>query len=221
MSVKLSRTSKLGCLSWSLQARETCPGSIGTDGELVDACRGCYATSGNYRFANVKAPRIHNREDWKRAEWVDDMVTALTRETRFRWFDSGDLYALPLAEKILQVMQRTPHVRHWLPTRMEKFPKFARVLDRMRALPNVAVRFSSDSVQGEFNAAHGSTIFDAGTKAPAGAFVCGAYTRGGQCGDCRACWNKSIPVIAYPAHGVSMAKVIRLKVAKPETRAAA
>ena len=55
--MKLSVTTKLdGIKSWSLQALETCPGSIGVDGELVDACKGCYATTGNYRFANVKAP---------------------------------------------------------------------------------------------------------------------------------------------------------------------
>jgi L-asparaginase II len=45
MQVKLSVTSKLdGIRSWSLQALETCPGSIASDGELVDACKGCYAT---------------------------------------------------------------------------------------------------------------------------------------------------------------------------------
>ncbi len=53
--VKLSVTSKLdGIRSWSLQALETCPGSLGSNGELVDACRGCYATQGNYRYPNVK-----------------------------------------------------------------------------------------------------------------------------------------------------------------------
>lgn len=65
-SPKLSKTSKLdGILSWSLGALETCPGSIAQDGGLVAACQGCYATTGNYRFANVKAPRLHNKEDWK------------------------------------------------------------------------------------------------------------------------------------------------------------
>lgn len=100
--VKLSKTSKLdGILSWSLEAIETCPGSKGVDGQLVDACKGCYATAGNYRYPNVKAPRIHNREDWKRDEWVDDMVQALDSSRYFRWFDSGDMYDIRLAEKNL------------------------------------------------------------------------------------------------------------------------
>ena len=75
--IRLSKTSKLdGIRSWSLEALDTCPGSI-ENGELVDACKGCYATTGNYRFSNVKAPRLENKEDWKRLEWVDDMVKAL------------------------------------------------------------------------------------------------------------------------------------------------
>jgi len=37
-----------------------------------------------------------------------------------------------------------------LPTRMHKFPKFAHVFSQMEALPNVKVRFSSDSIQGEY-----------------------------------------------------------------------
>ena len=88
--IKLSKPSKMPCLSWSLQALDTCPGSKKLDGSLVDACKGCYATTGNYRFPNVKAPREHNREDWKRAAWVDDMVSALDNSRYFRWFDSGD-----------------------------------------------------------------------------------------------------------------------------------
>ena len=137
--IKLSVTSKLdGIRSWSLQALDTCPGSLAGPGDLVDACRGCYATTGNYRFKNVKAPREHNKIDWQRLDWADDMVQALQNDRFFRWFDSGDMYSLGLAEKMLDVMKRTPWVKHWLPTRMHKFPKFRLVLEQMQALPNVS-----------------------------------------------------------------------------------
>ena len=148
--IKLSATSKLGCKSWSLQAGDTCPGSYGKDGALVSACAGCYAKGGNYRFDNVKAPREHNRTDWQRSEWVAEFIQELDTERYFRWFDSGDMYALGLADKIYAIMVATPWVKHWLPTRMHKFPKFAGILAKMQALPNVSVRFSSDSVTGEF-----------------------------------------------------------------------
>ena len=212
MAIRISVTSKLdGIRSWSLQAIDTCPGSVHSDGGLVDACKGCYATSGNYRYPNVKAPRIENQDDWKRAEWVDDMVRALDSDRYFRWFDSGDAYAIGLAEKILEVMRRTPWVKHWIPTRMGKFVKFHAVLEEMQALPNVSVRFSSDSVTGEYvKGMHGSTIVPSSGSVPNVA-ECKAYEHGGKCSGCRACWDKSVPVIAYVAHGRSMAKVIKLK----------
>lgn len=210
--IKLSVTSKLdGIRSWSLQAIDTCPGSIASPGELVDACKGCYATTGNYRFANVKAPREHNKQDWQRMEWVDDMVQALGNDRFFRWFDSGDMYSLALAEKILEVMQRTPWVSHWLPTRMHKFPKFRQVITAMQALPNVVVRPSSDSVVGQYTKGlHGSTIIPTIDDAKKGMSVCQAYQHEGKCSGCRACWDKSVPVIAYVAHGRSMEKVIKI-----------
>lgn len=212
MAPKISITSKLdGIRSWSLQAIDTCPGSVASPGELVDACKGCYATTGNYRYPNVKAPREFNKTDWQRLEWVDDMVAEIEKDRFFRWFDSGDVYSLALAEKMLEVMQRTPWCKHWLPTRMYKFPKFRDVLTRMQALPNVSVRFSSDSVMGEYiPGTNGSVIVpDASFKTKAQ--LCKAYEHEGKCNKCRACWDKSIPVIAYPAHGQKMGKVIMMK----------
>lgn len=208
--INLSKTSKLdGVLSWSLQALETCPGSKDSNGELVPACSGCYATTGNYRFSNVKKPRLENREDWKRDSWVNDMVIKLDSSRYFRWFDSGDVYDLRLAEKILEVMEKTPHCKHWMPTRMHKFPKFANVLAKMQALPNVVVRFSSDSVTGEvIEGTTTSTIFS--DSVPVGAFECKAYEHEGKCNGCRACYDKDVKVIAYKAHGVKMAKVIKI-----------
>ena len=142
------------------------------------------------------------------------MVTELNKDRYFRWLDSGDLYSVALAEKVLEVMQRTPWVKHWLSTRMHKFPKFRAVLQAMQALPNVSVRFSADSVDGSYTPGlHGSVIGpSADTFQPhEGASLCRAYEHGGKCSGCRACWDKTIPLICYPAHGVKMAKVIRLK----------
>jgi hypothetical protein len=214
-AVKISVTSKLdGIRSWSLQALDTCPGSIESPGVLVDACKGCYATTGNYVFANVRAPREFNRIDWQRMDWCDDMVAELTNDEYFRWFDSGDMYSLALAEKMLEVMQRTPWCKHWLPTRMHKFPKFALVLRAMAQLPNVMVRPSSDSIVGEFvSGLHGSVIVPDSRVNPALVTLCEAYAHGGKCNGCRACYDKAVPVIAYPAHGAKIGKVIRIKLA--------
>lgn len=211
-SLKLSKTSKLdGIMSWSLQAIETCPGSVASNGGLVDACKGCYATTGNYNYPNVKAPRQANKLDWQRDDFVTDFVAALQKQSFFRWFDSGDVYSVDLAEKIYAIMAATPNVKHWLPTRMYKFAKFADVLQRMKALPNVSIRFSSDAVDGSYTeGVHGSTIVPTASEAGDDVTVCRAYDHGGKCNGCRACWDKSVNVIGYVAHGAKMGKVIRI-----------
>lgn len=224
-----SKTAKMPGRSWSLQAGMpskggSCPASIDPDtGEYVDACKGCYALQGNYRYPNVRDPRMHNMQDWKRDAWVSDMVAELDNDRYFRWFDSGDMYSLKLAEKIYSVIICTPWVKHWLPTRMHKFTKFNNILRAMEELPNVCVRRSSDSVLGEYKKdVHGSTIvpgldkLEDGTQSfngeiPQGTELCRAFERGGKCGTCRACWSKDVNTVAYPAHGRSMLKLINLK----------
>ena len=213
--LKLSKASKMPCKSWSLEAIETCPGSRDPShpSGLVPACRGCYATTGNYRFPNVKAPRVHNREDWKRDGWVADMVEALQGEDYFRWFDSGDCYDFRLLGKILEVVFLTPHCRHWFPTRMWKFPKFRHAMDAANAaLPNLVIRYSNDGIHGEtMDADYQSTIVEPGEYQHS---YCEAYTRGGKCNDCRMCWDRDCAVIAYPQHGRQMAKInLQLKAA--------
>lgn len=209
-TVKLSNTSKLGVKSWSLQAINTCPASIGADGQLVDACKGCYATAGNYRFSNVKAPREFNRQAWQQDSFVSDFTKALQKERFFRWFDSGDMYDLRLANKMLDIMKGTPHVKHWLPTRMHKFKKFHAVIQEMAALENVVVRLSSDSVTGGMVQSGltdtNSTIIPEYALSEYKGFVCQAFYQGGKCLDCAACYDKSIKTVAYVGHGVSMKK---------------
>ena len=78
----------------------------------------------------------------------------------------------------------------------------------MAELPNVAVRFSSDSIDGSHQKEHGSTIIP---HAIGGSYtVCRAYDRGGKCGDCRACWNKNIKRIAYVMHGRKAMKTLKI-----------
>jgi hypothetical protein len=210
--IRLSKTSKLdGILSWSLQAVETCPASVGKDGELVPACKGCYATTGNYNYPNVKAPRLENKQDWQRADWVNDMLVALDSSRYFRFFDSGDMYSIDLAEKILELCTKATWCKFWIPTRMHKFKKFEAVLSKLQALPNVVVRFSSDEIDGtKVNGSTTSVIFSDELQLQGDEFICRAYENDGKCNGCRACYSKDVSVIAYKAHGVKMAKVIKI-----------
>jgi hypothetical protein len=201
--MKLSKTSKLdGILSWSLQAIDTCPGSVGADGSLVPACSGCYATTGFYLFEPAKNARAFNRDDWQREEWADDMVQALESQRYFRWFDSGDVYSAALAQKIYEVIRRTPWCNHWLPSKSYNIPRIRYWLDRIKTLPNASVRYSSPSTHGQYTEEHGSVVVQnvSDLFTGQGVFACEAYTRGGKCGPCRACWDKNVAVVLYPLH---------------------
>ena len=198
-----------GVVSWSLQAGNTCPGSKNNDGTIVLACVGCYAKEGRYLFGNVKKPRLENEIAWKHPEWVTDMVSKIKNQTYFRWFDSGDIYDLELAEKIYQVILQTPDTKHWLSTKMYKFDKFKSVLNKINSLPNAVVRFSSDSITGEYDKElHGSVIIPS-PDFITDAFVCQSLNRGGKCMECKACWNKNIKTIAYVAHGKKIKKLLK------------
>jgi hypothetical protein len=195
-------------LTWSTVARDNCPGSRDASGNIVPACVSCYAAKGRYLFPNTRAPRIHNAQDYRNPGWVAGMVAAIKPLPYFRWFDSGDVDSRELAELIEQVIAYTPGTRHWLPTRSHKIPAIREVLERIATLPNVAVRYSSDSVHGEtVEAPQSSTIISTDAEFDAlrervgkGLVKCLSGTRGGKCGDCRACWHKAVRVVAYPIH---------------------
>jgi hypothetical protein len=230
-SPKLSNTSKMPSKSWSLPAWETCLGARITDydtnkPDVAPACKGCYALTGAYMFPNTIKAREHNAEDWKNDDWVDAMVKAIGKAKYFRWFDSGDVYAVELAEKIRLVIKATPNCLHWLPTRAHKDNGILSVYRRMTTttwemkcstgkpkikpnmdyLPNAIIRYSSDSVNGvrlSNKMGLNSVIIQAEDdfKPEKGYSLCRAYTRGGSCGDCRACWSDKVDTIAYVYHG--------------------
>ncbi len=200
---KLSNPSKMPGKSWSLQAGSQCIGKK-IDGVMDPVCSDCYAQKGRYEFANVTGLREHNRVDATRAGWVDAMVKLIGKRKYFRWFDSGDINTRALADQILEVMERTPDTKHWLPTRTARVETFRPILAKMEALPNVVVRHSAwgyDNMPESFGP-NGSMVYT-GTKAPAGVLECEAYkTASGTCrkAGCFKCWDKEAKVIGYPAH---------------------
>jgi hypothetical protein len=194
---------------WDMRARVTCLGSKNSDGELVDACLKCYASKGFYNMPNVANTRKQNEEVWRRPEWVEEVVDFIKAKNirHFRWFSSGDCKWFELLLKIKEVMERTQKTfdyegcSHWLPTRMYKFDKFKEVLDEMKKLPNVSVRYSSDSINGEYTLGlHGSTILQDTKINDPYVYVCPATLNHGSCGDCKECWNKDKELIAYKLH---------------------
>jgi hypothetical protein len=219
MKLKLSTPSKMKgtCKTWSTLAVTHCPASRVTAldvdkyddlsiGDLVPACSNCYADKGFYHMPTVKAPRIHNASDWKRDTWVADMVETLTGHAHFRWFDSGDMFHIGLAEKIYQVMKQSPNTAFWLPTRMHKLDKFKPILAKMAKLSNVVVRKSSDSIEGKRIAGKNTSTIIASSLARSYSvgYTCPATIPGNKpnckANDCTACWDKEVKVVAYVFH---------------------
>lgn len=198
-TVKMSKTSKLGCSSWSLQARDTCPGAKNPDGSICQICQHCYALKGMYVFENVKHRRAENWKAWQAESFVDDFVAALNRVEYFRWFDSGDIANAALAEKILEICEKTPNTKHWIPTKSYTVASIAPIIEKLAALPNVTVRKSAKEIDREATNCSGLTC-TVNKDSKAIGFECPAYKNEGKCGNCKACWNKAIKNISYPIH---------------------
>jgi len=197
----LSRTSKLPGPSFGLSAYD-----CKTGGKLArvpgSVCSSCYARKGQYSFRNVREAHARRlallatalADDAARVRWIDAMATLLNGVTHFRWHDSGDLQSAAHFCLIADVCRATPNTRHWLPT---KEPRFV----DLEAIPeNLVVRVSAPMVDsdGPTGYPHVSAVHT--SFAVPGAFTCRAPSHGGECRDCRACWDPRVRCVSYAKH---------------------
>lgn len=215
--IKLSEAGKMPCKSFSLQAIETCPGMFLPSGEVKAVCSKCYATRGNYLYPVVKNARKENLQETYKSDFALNLVEIIKKEKSkfFRWFDSGDIYSNNFLIDVFAVCLNTPKVQHWIPTKSrELFDQ--KTWETLESLPNVRVRFSSDSINGDFEPFHGSTVIQKNmvdskqsnlfkppqfsNEEPGKVYTCPAGKQGGKCNACRACWSKKIEVVAYVLH---------------------
>jgi hypothetical protein len=145
-----------------------------------------------------------------RQAWIAYMVSAIrsTGCEYFRVHDSGDMFNVAYAQCWLEVCKAMPEVKFWIPTRAWQAPSglplYDPLLNTLRALaslPNVTVRPSAldfgDHAPIVAGLHAGST---AGMPDILRARQCPAYAQGGQCGECRTCWqDKDVPV-SYCKH---------------------
>jgi len=207
------------CKGYGLEALATC--ATGSRAALNPRaiCHFCYATRGNYRFAEVKAAHAaRKRSLTDNPSWVADMATLInffaTRERgrqyhHFRWHDSGDLLGLWHLELIVAVCRLTPRVRHWLPT--HEYATVRRFLDQGGVLPpNLVVRASAMLVDGPAPRVTDSsrvlpllptsTVRTDAVDRVAGSHTCPAPLQANSCGDCRACWSPAVANVSYHVH---------------------
>jgi len=154
-------------------------------------CSGCYALKGRYRFPNVKEALSRRLRGLTHPEWIPAMVVLIDNTPWFRWHDSGDLQSVEHLKNIFEVCKLTPETRHWLPTREAKFLP----LNTDSIPKNLIIRLSGHKID---KPAAGfwpwtSTVVTEMKSCP-------AKEQGNQCQDCRACWTRDVPNIAYGLH---------------------
>jgi hypothetical protein len=207
----LSNPSKMPGYGYGLSALDC---NIGTllRAAIGSTCEKCYAMRGRYVFPNVKAAHQRRLESLNDSRWVEAMSFLINwygcGETRgrvnipvFRWHDSGDIQSIEHLRKIVLVAMATPTVIHWLPTREYKIVKDYR--KEYGEFPdNLTVRLSAHKVDGPMPSEFGLPTSTVESKPDTykDTHVCPAKYQGNACGDCRACWIKSVLNVAYPLH---------------------
>ena len=167
-------------------------------------CHSCYARKLQKLRPSVDQGWKANLAKWQASdptEWIASMVFQIGRyntDGYHRWFDSGDLQSLAMLDAIADVARMTPQVKHWLPTQERKL--FSDWLKLGNVLPdNLNIRVSAAKLNGDKpKGVNGSQVYTKGSD-PKG-HACPARSQGNNCGQCRACWSKDVPLVSYPKH---------------------
>lgn len=214
----LGHTSKMPGYSYGISAKKCITG-----GKLRETpgsvCSICYARTAWYerwipllighamRFAGLEHPR-----------WCDALVRQIEHYCKppndyFRWHDSGDIQGAWHLRNIVEVVERTPQVKHWLPTR--EYQIVVDFLDAGGSIPdNLVVRLSAHMIDSEpvtpvrllaFPTSTVSTVSYASSGVRSvegkGSVECQAVAkRDNKCGECRACWEPRVRNVNYPQH---------------------
>lgn len=197
----LSNPSKMPWYGWSISARDCNTG--GKLRQIEDSvCSSCYAMKGFYNMPGVKTAHARRKAALNHPKFVDAMVVVLNHlqkfkknEDRFRWHDSGDLQDLKHLQKIVAIAERTPTIRHYLPTKEKGIVKRF----KGKIPDNLFIKISSpligSKVDPKIDGVDYTTVDYAGPEV----FQCPALHRqNNQCLACDACWKRGN--VNYPLH---------------------
>ena len=133
-----------------------------------------------------------------RKTWIDSMAYLMNnrKHNLFRWHDAGDIQSVDHLRMIVEVVELTPQIKHWLPTK--EYALITRYKKEFKTFPkNLIVRVSAPMLDTRIKGfKYTSSIVKNSTMKS----NCNAYKNQGKCLDCRLCWNKSIKDITYKYH---------------------
>lgn len=194
----LSSPSKMPCKAFNISAFRCKRGNKLANVEN-SVCSICYARKGRYSFTNVKRALTKRLLAFDDPYFVEAMVTLINKQSKdyFRWFDSGDLQSLEMLETIVEIARKTPNTKHWLPTRERLI-----LCQYTDEIPNnLNIRVSTDMIdQLPKEKIYSSSMTVSMLPNPSGTYLCNSKENNGKCGNCRACWNRDISIVAYEKH---------------------
>ena len=198
----LSQTSKMPCPSISLDA-EWCNTGSKLAKKKGTVCFDCYAKKGFYRMPNVKKAMERRWNFFYSKEFIPEMVKKLIPYNLFRWFDAGDMQSVNMGLDILEIAEKTPWCRHWIPSK--EYLWWREILVKKELPFNVTLRISTPKHDNKpiKGFSHTSTTYSSKSSEAFVGFNCPAHIHKKdygkyECGNCNACWNKEISNIAYP-----------------------
>lgn len=203
----LSKPSKMPGLSYGTPAAACPVGSILRAAGKHTVCGSCYAHKGMYVFPNVRDAQARRLEILSADldTWRQDMTELLSRKYAkktgddrvFRWHDPGDLQSPEHLSAIVQIAKDLPTIRFWLPTKESRTVRDW-IREHGEFPSNLTVRVSAPMVGQESVSSIPGTV--GSTVGSGTGFACPAYTQGGECKDCRACWDPEVLSVDYPQH---------------------
>ena len=212
----LTKTTKMPCYSLSLPTTY-CPTGSRLRDDPNSVCHYCYAHNrGNYswpnvvnaqenRFAKLSLALQKKRASEEYNSWLFSFEQLMRDQEYFRWHDSGDIQSIEHLQLIIDACNRTPHVKHRLPTKERVLLKTYLFMNSRQSIPNnLFIQTSSfwlDEVSTPIEDFQTATTFrNLNAAYEKGVFVCPATTERKVCGDCRVCWDRSIKHVGYLLH---------------------
>lgn len=198
----LSYPSKMPCPSWGIDPKH-CKTGAKLRKQKGTTCSICYACRGHYNYPRVRQRQQERLEGITHYLWVDAMIVLIRTVacSHFRWFDSGDLQDEIHLLKIMLIARRLPEVKFWLPTQEH------RLVDQfLHEIPdNLTIRLTNVVIDPTHElrttlpvAEVHTCLKEAWKFMDFGGHSCPADGEGEKkCGDCRACWDKTIPKVIY------------------------
>ena len=197
----LSNPSKMPCHGYSTPAIRC---QIGQKMRSVkgSVCSFCYALKGRYVFPKVQAALEKRFQSLTHPLWVEMMtfLIAKTKDTFFRWHDSGDIQGTWHLNNIVKIAKNLPQVKFWLPTR--EYSMVSSYIEAGNTIPdNLTIRLSALMIDGNAPDAIAKKLgLVVSGVSKESSYNCPAPSQVNFCKDCRACWDKDTYAISYKKH---------------------